>query len=1012
MGQYADVILENRLFRQFDALVSHEDINEAEIAAMKQLVLQATDFVGPHLDRIRETFKQYTEHDLRHVCNIADLIYRFLPKQSSKKEKIRLNGVELTFLWLAILLHDIGMFVSDVEKQETVNSPEYRSFLNHNQDRVAAAQKARELGLELKARFIEDAILAEFYRLVHAERARTYIRQKLNAAIPLKVQDVSLLEDVCDLCESHGWGVRESRDLRKPEQCVARLQTNRRVRYHRVNLCYLACCLRLGDILDFDKSRTPLSVYDEIDFTEEESIKEWNKHLNVDGWQVDEGTVKFDVPCTHPAYFVAVHDFLNWIDEELRECRYLLDDQPSGHGDKYALHLPHAVDRRQVRMSDKKYIAGGFRFHLQYEEIMRLLMDKSLYPDRSLFLRELLQNSLDACRYQKALARETGMSDKYIPRIQVWDCSHDLKDPKIIFQDNGIGMSQRHVESFFLRVGKSFYRSPEFNAERQRLADQGIHLDACSQFGIGFLSCFLGGDLIEVETWRFGNVPLRITITGPRKYFLIERLPEPVGYIPFRSPINEVDDCPPRHTGTRIVVHLNSLFTRSSSSNDNLVFDTIRSFSVNPEFDVVIFKDEERQVVESRGWENSEPLFCNWSTSAEEVATPLLMPSLFDLSHFSPQLRGTGAIWLLKGSDGTPRPNCGMLGIRRIKSSKMGVTVTAELLPWLSDVYGGFQRLKRVGGHSHARDIIEFITSMVDKTTSYRDFYKAAKITFSPHKYPKKIILQIAERLYEILQVLSKDHFATFLKLCEETSGHRKYPVWYKEEAIVKALYNNDFGLLLNIFTDYGIPDFNDCPKLESNYLMSLYGINLPARILDWDPREGYAKVCKILPSTVSARVDVYGLVEPSASRLFAAQEETSKLSLPLGRAVIAHAKSLYLENSSDAAWRTWFRDLLGSSETIGAAVLEEIVSLEDFIEFPCVIDGKLTIVTASQMLQQFGASVTIFEKVPSGKPSGVILNPSIPGNCSWIMKYLPIQVAADGSETADLTLLHNKFGC
>ena len=34
----------------------------------------------------------------------------------------------------------------------------------------------------------------------------------------------------------------------------------------RVNYCYLACCLRLGDILDFDRTRTPLSAFHSTHF--------------------------------------------------------------------------------------------------------------------------------------------------------------------------------------------------------------------------------------------------------------------------------------------------------------------------------------------------------------------------------------------------------------------------------------------------------------------------------------------------------------------------------------------------------------------------------------------------------------------------------------------------------------------------------------------------------------------------------------------------------------------------
>ncbi|MCL3782938.1 hypothetical protein EMN47_21510, partial [Prolixibacteraceae bacterium JC049] len=130
---------------------------------------------------------------------------------------------------------------------------------------------------------------------------------------------------------------------------------------------------------------------------------------------------------------------------------------------------------------------------------MKLLMDKALYPDPALFLRELLQNALDACRIQEALVKQHNKIDDdvftYAPHIAVFDHSEEAENPRIIFQDNGIGMSEEIVRNYFLRVGKSYYRSNDFKTQQYKLkTDYNIQLDACSNFGIGFLSCFLVGD--------------------------------------------------------------------------------------------------------------------------------------------------------------------------------------------------------------------------------------------------------------------------------------------------------------------------------------------------------------------------------------------------------------------------------------------------------------------------------------------------------------------------------------
>src|SRR5207244_436448 len=105
---------------------------------------------------------------------------------------------------------------------------------------------------------------------------------------------------------------------------------------------------------------------------------------------------------------------------------------------------------------------------------------------------------------------QSAKDNSYEPRIVVWDYSTDEENPRVVFQDNGIGMSLSTVEAYFMRVGRSYYRSREFEAERDRLRTQGVDLEACSQFGIGILSCFLVADRFEVSTYQYGAEPLEI----------------------------------------------------------------------------------------------------------------------------------------------------------------------------------------------------------------------------------------------------------------------------------------------------------------------------------------------------------------------------------------------------------------------------------------------------------------------------------------------------------------------
>ncbi|MGA1870854.1 MAG: HD domain-containing protein [bacterium] len=224
MAEYAEIIKQSGLFPEYEKLADFEDISTADVDTLKGLVLNIADIVGPHLDRIRFTFPQYTEHDMRHLLNVADIISRFLPKHRDGpyQNTVCLNALELTYLWLAILLHDVGMFVSEAdEKQSILNSDEYKEYLLETLDRQEAEKKAKEAGLVVRAQAIREAIFAEFIRHRHAERSRAYVEKYLNGKLRFREADIS--PEIVNLCESHAWGVIESNDPRNPLKCVKAL---------------------------------------------------------------------------------------------------------------------------------------------------------------------------------------------------------------------------------------------------------------------------------------------------------------------------------------------------------------------------------------------------------------------------------------------------------------------------------------------------------------------------------------------------------------------------------------------------------------------------------------------------------------------------------------------------------------------------------------------------------------------------------------------------------------------
>lgn len=956
MGIYAKLIADRRLVKELKGSAGRDDVPAEEVEKLVAVVNEAADVAGPLLERIPATFKQYTEHNILHCRNLIDLMGRFIPRETLGQ----MNALELSVLILSALLHDFGMFASEGEKREMLKSPDFDSFLSGHHDRATALEEARRKGDHARAEVIRDALLAEYLRRMHPERARQHVRGALPGKLVYGGVDISGY--VLDVCESHAWGVRESNDPRYAGKAVSRLSTNKAVYGVPLNLQYAACCLRLADIMDFDRSRTPVVVFQNVDFTEAKSWEEWNKHLSVKGWVISESDVLFRAECKHPAFYVAVMEFLDWVDGELGECRRLVvKEAPRDIAERYRLHLPPVVDRSEVEMEDKSYLAGGFRFQLEYERIMKLLMDRSLYPDPSLFLRELLQNSLDACRNREAHARDAGREGLYTPRISVWDHSDDAAAPRVVFQDNGVGMSRKIVENYFMRVGRSYYRSPEFDAERARLKKRGVELEATSQFGIGILSCFMVADRFEVETYRAGHQPLHITIEGPTKYFTIKLLPEPPRADFQPPPATDLEDGPPLRPGTRITIHL-----RPGAEVE--VGQTLRTFAVNVDYDIAVHGAGGRDphVIPRFGWDSLNPatLLQPWVTPSpfssqylykEELALPaeallsnlmeVLEPSRipFEKYEFSRHLRGHAWFWLLKGEHGRASVSRGYLDL----SKNLGLT-------GLPDALARVTMSTSFGHGDPARD--EFLRVLRGSDD--------AELWPPGDSYAHKIISQVlgnsspywsnSKSFLATWVTLSADERRAAFEYIESLTDDFEY--WFESPEVMRELLAGSCG-----WSKRPVRFHHEIKIDEVAAALALHGILLPGGFVNWVPMEGRSLKLSLFPSPPAGMlVDMRGpqAPTPAASRLFVQAQEAEKTASGLIRACLRHALELAAGCPEGSGWESWFHDLF--TRCVGyhfwpEALRQDYEFLEAHLKYRVYESGQFRLLSREQLVGNFG---------------------------------------------------------
>jgi molecular chaperone HtpG len=113
------------------------------------------------------------------------------------------------------------------------------------------------------------------------------------------------------------------------------------------------------------------------------------------------------------------------------------------------------------------------------------LLSNHLYSSPEVFLRELLQNGIDAIRARENFEPEYGGS----LTIEIVD-SVAQDAATLIFEDNGIGLTEDEIHRFLSTIGESSKREELTHAAN----------DFIGRFGIGLLSCFVVSDEIVLLT--------------------------------------------------------------------------------------------------------------------------------------------------------------------------------------------------------------------------------------------------------------------------------------------------------------------------------------------------------------------------------------------------------------------------------------------------------------------------------------------------------------------------------
>jgi molecular chaperone HtpG len=535
---------------------------EVNVIGIKANVAEMLSLIG------REgIFSTYSLHDISHIDAMLTMMDWLVPPSTWKA----MTDTDWLMLCLAVYLHDLGLLVTQEEFETRNNNPEFRrwfdSLPNTSEGRDYVA-RAHRMTADEKERFF----FQEYIRMGHAARAKEWITGRHSRKWGDKAKIIA--DEVADIlsklpvrfrdylgtvCESHHKDNLDNVDL---FPLCARCGNDPR---EIVNVQYAAILLRTADLLHVTKDRTPSRMFQLIKISDPKGVDEWDKQLGTfavgpKGRKLIEGDSESAIIVMHADFteerpFFALQEYVAYGDSQIQlSKRWAERSQLSPDAREYSFPW-HALvgDIRLEGVPPQR-----MRFDLHRGRLLDLLVGHTIYNDATVAIRELLQNSIDAVRYRYYLdlrgSPPEGVSMG--ATLVTWD--PESRD--FVVQDNGVGMDRDVIENHLMKVGASYYNTPQFEA------DHG-DFTPISRFGIGILTCFMISDDIEIVTFK-GDLGHRIRMTSVEADYLLRDL-EP------GAP--ELAGLEPHGTRVRLRVRDTVDFTAKS------VLDILRHWVILPE---------------------------------------------------------------------------------------------------------------------------------------------------------------------------------------------------------------------------------------------------------------------------------------------------------------------------------------------------------------------------------------------------------------------------------------------
>lgn len=515
------------------------------------------------LSNVSQYFPHYSLHEKSHSKTIISNIELFLGEDRIKK----LSPTNAWLILMSAFTHDLGMVVfQDLIHKEWL-SDGFQEFLKEICESEDAELKEDALLLikvqqlsssnaapdfssfeaftPIKVKNAVVTIVAEYIRRIHHQRSSDIIKgadkQFFEIANSFYSDQIPrrLLNVLGEVAYLHGVEFYE---------IFKRLEfESNGISTDRINPRLIACLLRLGDLLDVDDSRFNLFTERVFKYPNSSQLHK-QKHSSIKHILITPEAIEITSDCPNEEVYRLARSWFDWLEKEVeKQSKEWSNIAPSDLGGSSPT-IPKGKIKVYYNSKEVDDQLLNLRFEVSTRKIFEILEGASIYEKAELtFIRELVQNALDASKIQLWREIEKGTFDfafrnyfreenlNHIEIIQkikfptdIPDFLYDSFEVKLTIDwkdndkeilmikvnDQGTGISNQDLLRMTTRVGESRKKDKEYQKLLERIP---FWLRPTGAFGIGLQSVFIITDTFRVETKSEGEMSKEIIFRSAKK---------------------------------------------------------------------------------------------------------------------------------------------------------------------------------------------------------------------------------------------------------------------------------------------------------------------------------------------------------------------------------------------------------------------------------------------------------------------------------------------------------------